>query len=790
MPLKPRPPTRRTQHVPLTALLIAGAGAYFPFSAHAAPAATAIGNGSSGTLQEIVVTAQKRRQLLSKVPESITAFTAQALHDFHIKSFDDYAAMTPNLSFTYGGGPTGIADARTIAIRGITGQNLFGTSGATGVYLDDTPMPSSVDPRIVDISSIQVLKGPQGTLYGESSLGGNIKLVTRQPNLVRRTLHIAAHGGLTSGGGSPDAGGSAILNLPLLRHKLGLRIVGFYNHDAGYLTRTFPTSSSSPGVTNPFLAVPRTSVGDQGAISTYGGSVTALWDITHRFSAELRVMAQEQQDHGFPAAFAPLPAFKPVYTLNRAFDVQPTAKDRWGMSSLELKYRGHGWDLVSANSYFHRHTQDIEDSTYGTQQIFSSYYQVSGLPAQPYLWNGEHYFNQFNSETRFSFDPIHGISGTFGVFVSNSRALFVIPPTYAQGLVAASANNAVVGPWPNDLIWTQRNPGTEKDYAIFGQVYVKFARKFTLTLGARQYWLRQTSDYIANGFMNFGLTPSAPQHNSQQGTDPKFALSYQANKSTMLYVSASKGFRAGNAQAFLPFCAEPNLPVNDITHLKSDTLWTYEAGAKVQLQNPQLLLTADGFHIDWNNIQQQVALPCGSYFEINGNKAKIDGAEFEAMGYVTQRLQLRLGVGYEKTDITNPGALQIVGLTPGSHIMGVPAWTASAGGVYRHSITADMSGFVSGDYSYTDSSQSLLNGGAGALATRPSYSLVDARIGVDWGRSELSLNGSNLTNAKPNLGDLGYVGYAQYTAAGVVTPEVATMRPATVTIEYSRSLTF
>ncbi len=103
---------------------------------------------------------------------------------YNIQSFDDYATKTPNISFAYGGGPTGIADARTIAIRGITGQNLFGTAGATGFYIDDTPVPGSVDPRVLDIDNIEVLKGPQGTLYGESSLGGNVRLITKRPNLI------------------------------------------------------------------------------------------------------------------------------------------------------------------------------------------------------------------------------------------------------------------------------------------------------------------------------------------------------------------------------------------------------------------------------------------------------------------------------------------------------------------------------------------------------------------------------------------------------------------------------
>ena len=154
-------------------------------------------------LQTITVTARKRGESLAEVPTSITAFTTESLQDFNIQSFNDYATMTPNLSFSYGGGPTGISDARAVAIRGITGQNLFGTAGATGFYIDDTPLPGSVDPRILDIDNIEVLKGPQGTLYGESSLGGNIRLVTKQPSLTGNSFSYSADAGVTSGAGSP-----------------------------------------------------------------------------------------------------------------------------------------------------------------------------------------------------------------------------------------------------------------------------------------------------------------------------------------------------------------------------------------------------------------------------------------------------------------------------------------------------------------------------------------------------------------------------------------------------------
>ncbi len=753
-----------------------------------ARADTAGATADTESLETITVTARKRDESLATVPVSITVFTAEALESYNIQSFSDYATKTPNVSFSYGGGPTGIADARTVAVRGVTGQNLFGTAGATGFYIDDTPVPGSVDPRVLDIDNIEVLKGPQGTLFGESSLGGNVRLITKKPNLSKDEFSFTAQAGFTSGGGSADGGASVIGNMVVVPDRLALRAVLFFNHDAGYLTRTFP-DPSSPAVSDPNFSAPRTSVGNQGADDSFGGSLAALFKVSDNFDATLRVMFQNTSYHGFPATFAPLPQFTPEYTLNRAFDVQPTANDDWALPSLDLKYTGQGWSFVSSTSYFYRHTKDIEDSTYGTQQVLVNYYQVPGLPNQPYLWKGEHFHDQFTEEMRVSFDPVHNLSGTIGAFYSQTHSKFYIPPTYATGLVAATVDNAVVGPWPNELLWTQTNPGVQKDKSLFGELYYKFLDKFTLTLGARKYWLDQETDFTADGFMNFGATTSDPQHNSETGTDPKAGLSYQATDNTMIYASASKGFRAGGAQAYAPFCSSPDLPVTDITQLKSDTLWSYELGTKVQLPNPGLLLSAAAFHIDWNNIQQQVALPCGAYFDINGDKATINGAELELAGHLSKELQVRFGAGYENTKITEPGALGLVGIEAGSRILGTPAWTVSLGGVYTHPISSGMDGFVAADYSYTGDSVALLNGGYGAEATRPSYSLANLRFGVDRGQTEVSLNIHNLTNAKPNLGDIGYVGYAQYQnyAEGTIIPQVATLQPLTVLLQYKQS---
>ncbi|HEY2682443.1 MAG TPA: TonB-dependent receptor [Steroidobacteraceae bacterium] len=772
----------------LMALATAAVGAVLCLF-HASPALAddSAAEASTESLDQIVVTARKREESVASVPESITVFTGENLAQYNIQSFADYATKTPNISFSYGGGPTGISDARTVAIRGITGQNLYGTSGATGFYIDDTPVPGSVDPRVLDIASIEVLKGPQGTLFGESSLGGNVRLITKKPNLADSGMGYMVEAGATSGAGSPDGGANVIGNLVLIPDVLAARVVAFGNHDGGYLTRTFPDPSSA-ATDNPDLAAARTSVGDQGAQTSYGGSASLLFQPVENFDARLRVLYQNSWDHGFPATYAPLPDFKPDYTLNRAFDVQPMAWDKWALPSLDLSWRGSGWSLVSSTSYFYRHTRDIEDSTYGTQQIFASYYEVAGLPAQPYLWDGEHYHNQLTEELRVSWDPWQNLSGTVGAFYSHTNTKFVIPPTYANGLVAATATSGIVGPWPNDEIWTQNNPATQKDKSLFGELYYTLFDHWNFTLGLRKYWLDQTADYTADGYMNFGPTPSAQQDNSQTGLDPKYSIAYKFDADTMVYATASKGFRAGGAQAELDFCALPNLPLDAITHLKSDTLWTYEAGAKIQLPHPGLLVSLAGFHIDWRNLQQQVALPCGAYFEINGDRATVNGAEAELAGHIIEHLQVHLGVGYESTKITEPGALADVGVLPGSRILHTPAWTATAGAYYDTPLTSNLDGFVSADYSYTGNDVSLLNGGAGSEAIGPAYSLLNGRFGVQRGKSEISINLRNITNAKPNLGDIGYVGYAQYSAAGSVIPQVATLQPFTILLQYKKNL--
>jgi outer membrane cobalamin receptor len=176
---------------------------------------------TSTQLNEIIVTAEKRSESVQNVPLSITTIGAAALEQNAIRSFFDYGTKVPNLAFAMTG--DGVGTARTISIRGISGDNV------TGFYIDETPLPDSIDPRILDIDHIEVLRGPQGTLYGARSMGGTVRVITQTPDF--NEFHGTVHGGVsdTWNTTSPNRTADAVFNIPLIQDRASLRLSGFYD---------------------------------------------------------------------------------------------------------------------------------------------------------------------------------------------------------------------------------------------------------------------------------------------------------------------------------------------------------------------------------------------------------------------------------------------------------------------------------------------------------------------------------------------------------------------------------
>src|ERR1700686_1849777 len=220
---------------------------------------------SSNELETITVTAQKRSESEQSVPLSMTTFSGAALQQKDINTFFDYATKVPNLAFAPTG--DGVGTARTVSIRGISGDNV------TGFYIDDTPLPDSLDPRVLDIDHIEVLRGPQGTLYGARSMGGVVRIITKEPNLNDFDANI--HGGVSSTDhtNQPNWTGDGVANIPLIQDPVALRLSGFYDTEAGYFKRSFCTNPAAAMALTctPLATTGITTVDNVGEINTYGG---------------------------------------------------------------------------------------------------------------------------------------------------------------------------------------------------------------------------------------------------------------------------------------------------------------------------------------------------------------------------------------------------------------------------------------------------------------------------------------------------------------------------------------
>lgn len=735
---------------------------------------------TAGPLEQVVVTARKRVEAPIDVPISITAFSAETLSELNIRSFDDYATKTPNLSFSYGTAELGFGATRSVAIRGIAGEDTV------GVYIDDTPVPDSIDPRVVDIERIEVLKGPQGTLFGQGSLGGNIRIITVQPSPHDTNGYFEVRGGKTSDAEDMDYGVSFAGSHNLVGDAVTARVVAFVDNTAGFLRRAYPNPDGTTGESP-----------NQGADFTYGGSVSVLWQASENFKVTLRTMVQRTDIHGWPAPYAPLPGFAITsLTLNREANVQERTSDTWYLPSLNLSYRGSHFAITSSTSYFDRTVLDTEDASEGTNWYFTNFYGLTFPTNLPIPWDESVPQRRTTNETRISFDPSHGVSGVLGIYYSRQYSNeddngHYLPGIAASGLTSfpgyCPGNTTTCPSYGTDLNWYSTYPLHRIDRALFGELYLDW-HQWELTLGLRGYRDSQTLNSLSEGAGN-GYIVHDDGATTQSGVTPKAALSFKFDGHHLAYASVSKGFREGGvSQPPIAQCGlleqlglTPGVPAK----YGSDTVWNYEIGGKAESDDGRMILTGAAFQMNWNNIQQAFTLPlCFLGITVNEGAARARGGELEFTGKPLPQLELRAGLGVDDAKITSQSVPGLPAV--GSRVVQIPKVTATASGTITQPLGSNHTGFLTADVSYVGDSTTN-TGALGYPLTRASYTLVNASIGVRWNRSELSLYAANLTNEHPNLGDLnpaGYVRHESLAADAPTLPRVATLQPFNIGLQY------
>lgn len=708
------------------------------------PQAIQAQTGSEGfrLLEEVVVSARRKDEQLTMVPASITAYSSDFLEKQNVRTFVDYATRIPNLTFQYGQGVDLLwSGGRETTVRGVAG------SGTTAYYINDTPVPSSVSPQTLNLDRIEVLKGPQGTLYGASSMGGNVRFITQKPSLNENTGALQVQVGSTEDSGT-DFDGSVQGNIVLVPDRIALDATLGYSRESGFITRRFPDASGA-----------LVEKDGQGRTDNLTGSLTLLAYLTDSLEATVSAMVQTTELDGLPGAYVPLPDYKPEsYTVDRDRDVQEYSDDHWSIGSVVLDYSGTGFSVISSTSVFARSIKEKEDTTEGTDLFFENDIGIDlGDPVSFTISDMEE--KRFTQEIRLDFNEgtlLPGLSGIVGAFYQYKTQKALVPGIHMQELADAGFEPAYLV----DAVLDTK----EDNAAIFGEIYYEIVPRLTATLGLRQYWIEQKTEASTDTGFLFGPEGNVnPElRSSQSGLVPKAVLSYEVGDSGNIYASVAKGFRLGGSQLAVPdFCAADlaalGLAEEGLLQYDSDTLWSYEVGAKGRLADGRVSLSTAAFQIDWSDIQQTALLPnCGWPLITNAGEARIRGGEVEitATPFDNVPLSVQMGVGYTDGVLRDPGFLP---QAPNSALGQVPEWTGTISGYYETPITEGINFFAAADYSYTDSV--AVPDGAGGFHERQPFNLVNGNIGINFGRSKLMVYGKNLLDKRLNFGDQPSAGF-------------------------------
>ena len=476
-------------------------------------AQTATSEATSGPrLEEVVVTATKRDLSVQDVPVSITAISARDLEAMGANQFFDYGTDIPNLSFGIGAADGNLA-GRGIALRGIQGSNT------TGFYIDDTPVLETLDPHIVDIARIEVLRGPQGTLYGAESMGGTLRIITEQPDVGARGVT----GQLHVGGSWTEHGGfnnieEGVVNIPLVTDTLAVRMSAFHQFDDGYFNKDI----------GPYGAPPTETLTQVGSMRYYGGQIAIRWQPMNELSITPRIMYQKTEQDGVPYAYN----YAENLTQREVFNIATGGTDKWYLASLTINYTAPWGNFVSSTAYFDRNTFETEDDTDFVTYAFSP---PSPLPS-PITRKLD--LRRFAQEVRF----VSTFHGPFQLLAGGFYSDSTRPRDYEW---TSTGLGAAIGA-PNDNVLSFVDSRTAKEKALFGDVSYDILKNLKATVGVRWFEDDATFTQYTNGIFygSVGSTYNAPS-TSESGFTPKYLLEWRATPDVLVYGSAAKGFREG-----------------------------------------------------------------------------------------------------------------------------------------------------------------------------------------------------------------------------------------------------
>lgn len=689
---------------------------------------------STGQVEEVTVTAEKRSVGVQKVPISITALSEQKLERTGVESVADIGRLVPSLSVVSSG-----PGENQIIIRGIS--STAGTAATVGYYIDETPVSASssvgqgstrgvIDPGFADIARVEVLRGPQGTLYGSSSMGGTVRYLTNQPDLTSTYEDIGSSVSGTQGGGF-NYSNNALVNAPLVPDVLALRTVVFQRHEDGYIDRyeTDPKNYLAVETNGPVKK-------DVNTEDTYGGRMSLLYQPDGSTTITPSIY-YEQTKLGAPYTIDVPPGSTNNLIQSRLVDEPET--QRAFLANVTAKKSLDYVDLLSSTSYYDRALNITDDASKVIDFFFSSV-QSS---VYPIAMRGNYFNKEFTQEFRAASTwegPLQGVAGLYYHYV---RA-----PLESSIPVPAGYNEAFGSPFGNETLFAAFRDAVSRERAVFTELNYEILDGLKFTAGVRGFNVTQKFSQGGSGVLNGGDTLVSGT-SSDTGVDPKFGLSYQATPDILTYATASKGFRQGGPNNPAPAAAcgaqiaAIGLSSSSLTKYQSDSLWNYEVGAKTAWFDKSVTVNGSLYYIDWDKVQQQIDLNCGFDITANFGKAVSRGGELEVSYVPLDGLTLSSGAGYSNAVLLNsiPGT----SAEKGDRLLDSPHWTLNVAAEYDRPLPFGPAAFVRLDQTYTSSANNLYDR-TSAYYQRPGFAVTNFRAGMQDGRWQVSFFIDNLFN--------------------------------------------
>lgn len=682
--------------------------------AAAACLAPVAASAADADVSEVVVTAQKRTQSLQDIPLSVNVVDARNIDNLGAQNFTDLLSSVPSLT-AYQNGP----GRSQLIIRGVTSNSISEdepqTQETVGLYIDDTAISvSGFNPEngLFDLERVEVLRGPQGTLYGAGAMSGAVRLITKKPVMndfggkMEATLSDVRHGSV-----GYDVKG--VVNIPLMQDKAALRVLAYHTEFGGYIDnvttgKTDLNDNESSGVRAALRLTPSSDL-------TIDLSVFA-----HEFSDGGRSI----DEGGLKRAYRSEEGSdfeNQIYsgTITKGFDkFEVTSVTSYlNVDVVNKRQLDKILATVTPNLFSAlRDTTSVED--------FTQEFRVASKGEGPVTWLVGAYYNKRDRYYVNAF-PVPGVDAELGV------------PSSAFGA-------------PKDTLFFGIQDISVEQGAVFGEATYTTG-PFAFTAGLR--WFTWEQDYSLNsgGLFNGGATSTGQRKTKEDGVNPKFNATYRIDEDNLVYVQAAKGFRFGGINDVIPanVCAAELAGINrdgDPTVYGPDKLWNYEVGSKSSFLDRRLTLNASAYVIKWKGIQTNRDLNCGFGFRENAGDLTSKGVEIEATLRPITGLTLTAGAAY--TDSTLDGDVANLQAEKGDRAPYVPRGTFNGTAEYVWPVSDTVEGFVWGNYQYVGERATDFSSLQSRYRKMGQYNVVNVRAGARVGEVEVSAFVKNLGDSR------------------------------------------